>query len=249
MAREVNYKATTYLRVDGNGNLYSGSKDPKPGYDQYTSKTGNVSYRKVYSGTDFGFMTGLAIEERVYDSGKVRFLVVTIENDKAKDIIQIPLKSQKGELTDLVRKFVALLPGVDFSRELTIASNRKKNDRGYVDRVLFINYVTDGKVEEQGLKFSLKFGEGGDVPMFTTKPGIDGIVYDFTEQDKFLYDRLLEQMERFQKEKPSHSAVATSKSEEAPKVESKPETTQPETKVETKAGPKVDSNEDDDLPF
>ena len=254
MAREATFKNTTYLRVGADGNFYTGSKEPKEGYTEYTSSKGNVSYRKSFSGTEFGKMTQLGIEEKVFDTGKVKYLTFSVENEDAKDIIQLPLKTQGGGLTDEVKKFIAILPGIDFSKDLTVSSNKKRNERGYVDRVLFINYVTDGKVDEQGLKFSLKFGENGDIPMFTKKQGIDGVIYDFVEQDTYLYNKLIEQLERFNKEK---VRVGTSTPNESVVTEEATPETVKDTSVKEKASkadtkntePKTEVDEDDDLPF
>lgn len=250
MAREVNFKPTTYLRINAEGQLYNGVSTPQEGYTQYTSKLGNVSYRKVFSGTEFGHITNLAVVEKIFDSGKVKYVEVTVENEDAKDVIQLPLKNTNGGLSDVVKKLIAVLPGVDYSRELTISSNRKKNDRGYVDKVLFFNYIDGGEFGE-GVKFTLKFGEGGDIPMFTTKEGIDGIEYDYTEQDKFLYGKLLEELERFQNFK-SAPKVETTEVKDEPKKEAKPTETKKSAKPTTKAvAPKVEveDEDDDNVPF
>ena len=246
MAREATYKPTTYLRINAEGQLYNGTSEPAEGYVQYTSKQGNVSYRKVFSGTEYGKITQLGISEKTYESGKVKFVEIVVENDEARDIIQLPLKKQNGTLTDEVRKLVSFLPNVDFNKTLTITSNRKKNDRGYVDKVLFFSYVDEGG-EFETIKSALKFGEGGDIPMFTTKEGLDGIVYDYTEQDRFLYGKLLDELTRFQefKSSPKSSDV---KNEEKPKKEEKPSETKTTSKSTKKEEPKVE-DDDDDLPF
>lgn len=238
MAREVTNKATTYLRINADGQLYSGSSEPREGHVEYVSKQGNVSYRKVYAGTDYGKITRLGVVEKEFPTGKMKYVEITVENDKSKDIIQLPLKNVKGGLTDEVKKFIALLPGIDFSRELTISSNRKKNERGYVEKVLFINYVTDGVQEKEGVKFSLKFGKEGTVPQFETSEGIDGIVYDFTKQDKFLFDVLIKELERFNTEMNKQAAQPSDEDKSAKSGKSEKAST-----------PKVEEDEDDDLPF
>ena len=249
MARErTQFKQTTYLGVNAQGELYSTSKEPREGFELVELEDGNKFYKKVFEGTDFGFITGLGIIEKSFQKGKAKYLQFTVENEEAKDIVQLQLFNQAGEITDIVRRFIALLPGIDFSKELTISSNRKKNERGYVDRCLFVNYIVDNKIDTKGLKFSLKFGEGGDVPMFEKKVARDGSVkYDYTVQDDFLYDKLIEQLERFQEFKKGLVAEATtetsSKTDEKEEVPSIPPA---EPNLASGTG---DKNEEDDLPF
>ena len=250
MAREAKTKQTTYLRINAEGQLYSGSSEPREGHVEYTSKQGNVSYRKTYAGTDYGKITQLHVVEKDFPTGKVKYLEVTVENEESRDVVQLPLKNIKGGLTDEVKKFIAILPGIDFSRELTISSNRKKNERGYVEKVLFVNYVTDGVQEKDGVKFSLKFGKEGTVPMFEQREGLEGeIIYDFTKQDKFMFEELVKQLERFKAEKGAEVkapevTAKTPEAEEAPKK--KASTTKGGPKIET---PAQDESDDDDLPF
>ena len=249
MARErTQFKQTTYLGVNAQGELYSTSKEAKEGFELVEVEDGNNFYKKVFEGTDFGFITSLGIIEKTFQRGKVKYLQISVENDEAKDVLQLQLFNQAGEITDVVRRFIALLPGIDFSKELTISSNRKKNERGYVDRCLFVNYIVDNKIDTKGLKFSLKFGEGGDVPMFEKKVARDGSVkYDYTVQDDFLYDKLIEQLERFQEFKKGLVAEATtetsSKTDEKEEVPSIPPA---EPNLASGTG---DRNEEDDLPF
>lgn len=245
MAREATNKPTTYLRINAEGQLYSGSSEPRDGHVEYVSKQGNVSYRKTYAGTDYGKISRLGVVEKDFPSGKVKYVEITVENDESRDVIQLPLKNMKGGLTDEVKKFIALLPGIDFSRDLTISSNRKKNERGYVEKVLFINYVNDGVQEKDGVKFSLKFGKEGTVPQFETSEGIDGIVYDFTKQDKFLFDVLIKELERFNTEKNKEAAAPSTPKETTEKPVEKAKATKPADN----ASPKVEEDEDDELPF
>lgn len=250
MAREVTFKTTTYLRINGDGQLYTGSSEPREGYEKVVTKQGNTTYRKYFSGTDFGKITQLGIEEKVFDTGKVRYLTVVVENEDSRDVLQLQLKTQKGGLSDIVRRFIATLPNIDFSRTLTLTSNRKKNDKGYLDRIIFIRYVNEetGELEDEGVKFALKFGKEGDIPSPEPKEGIDGIEWDFTAQDKFLYDRLLEEMERFQDHKNGVKTAPEKAETPAPKNETKSPAKSTKTKVE--AEPKVEEeDDDDDLPF
>lgn len=255
MAREATQgKKTTYLSINGAGEMVSTSKEPREGYDETTNKNGDVYYKKVFAGTDFGYITGLGIIEKEFERGKVKYLSITVENEEARDVLQLPLERQSGDLTDVVRKAIAVLPNLDFSKEVTIASNRKKNERGYVDQALFFNYVEDGQISKEGIKFALKFGAEGDVPMPDKKKGRDGsIKYDFTDQDDYLYNKLLDELERFKEFRMSNHISE----EVAPKVvEATPKAIVDEPKVGKKKAEKIpvepdlDSEDDNsDLPF
>lgn len=240
MAKEIIFKKTTYLRVNGNGQLYNSVSEPKEGYTEFISSQGNISYRKLFSGTEDGKLTGLSIDEKDFATGKVKYLSLTIENKDAKDVVQIPLKTQKGGLMDLVKTIAVLLPNVDFSRDLTL-SFRSTPNGDYKDRTIFINYVNNGVREQEGVKFAHKFGKEGDIPMPTQKQGIDGIVYDFTEQDTYLYNILISQLERFLTEKKSRVNTSTESTT--------PEPAQNETPATQSGDTDGGRSEEDDLPF
>ena len=65
MARErTQFKQTTYLSVNAQGELYATSKEPREGFELVELEDGNKFYKKVFEGTDFGFITGLGIIEK-----------------------------------------------------------------------------------------------------------------------------------------------------------------------------------------
>jgi hypothetical protein len=88
MARErTQFKQTTYLSVNAQGELYSTSKEPREGFELVELEDGNKFYKKVFEGTDFGFITGLGIIEKSFQKGKAKYLQFTVENEEAKDIV------------------------------------------------------------------------------------------------------------------------------------------------------------------
>lgn len=249
MAREIQKKATTYLKVSSEGKLYASSKEPRDGYVEFTSKQGNVSYRKYFAGTDHGHITQLGIDEVRFDSGTVRYLKIVVESEDSRDVIQLPLTKQSGALSDIVKRFTLLLPNVDFSKELTITSNGTKDEKGYTSRVMFVSYTSNGEVQRPSVKFAYSLAKDStDFPGLEIKEGIDGIKYDSTKQDKAVYELLLEQLERFQNEKGGSSSDDNDD-------EGHEETEKPTSK-ETKSTPKKDApvaveeeDVDSDLPF
>ena len=257
MARERSAgKPTTYLGINSEGNLYSSFREEKEGYEKFVSKsTGAVSYRKTFTGTEYGKITDLGVIEKTFESGKAKYLHITVEGESGRDVIQLPFKTIKGGLSDIVKKFIAVLPGVDFKRDLTITSNTKKNDRGYVDRVLFVTYVTNGEQEDKALGFTLKFGKDGDIPGFEKVEGLDGIEYDYKAQDLYLYNKLIDQLERFEAEKVSVSTSSIETGEKAAEpITAKQGSIKGDKAVEPKLANEPTPNtrpdqDDDDLPF
>ena len=75
---------------------------------------------------------------------------------------------------------------------------------------------------------------------------MDGIVYDYTEQDTYLYGKLLEEIKRFSESR----GVVSENKVESPSEPQKPTETKTKGKqVENKSEPNVLVDEEDDLPF
>lgn len=209
MAKEFGTgKEFTFLRLNSKGELYVGSKEPKEGFTEIIIDAGKATekrtYQKSYRSTDYGNVIFLGINEKNFDTGKVKYVEISIqsdERDNAVDVVQLPLKNTKGGLTDEVKKLVAILPSLDYSKPIIISSNREKNQRGYVDKVLYFRYkAQEGEEKDTPIKFSLKFGEKGNVPMFLVEedpisPGSKTMNYK--EQDAFLSKVLLYELKRF----------------------------------------------------
>lgn len=259
-------KNYTFLRLNSKGELYTGSPEAKEGYNPVELRDGKVTYQKAFKSTDYGKVTYLGIEEKEFSSGKVKYLQMSIvsEDETCVDVIQLPLKNAKGGMTDEVKKLIATLPSLDYSQTLIVSSNREKNTRGYVDKLLYFRYKVEGDEKDEPIKFSLKFGESGNVPMFTVEedpitPGAK--TYDYKAQDRFLSQVLKYELDRFEAFKkgdvyeseyfkvwtPVDAATATAKSEVKPAAT---------TPAPVKAAPVKESNpfegtvdEEDDSPF
>lgn len=204
MAREFKpSKNYTFLRINSLGELYETSKEPKEGFTKQEGKEGNVYYTKSYQSTDYGRITYLGIEEKTFPTGKVKYLQLSIlsEDEQSVDVIQLPLIKQSGGLSDEVKKAIAILPSLDYSKTFVISSNRDKNERGYIDRLLYFRAkAEEGEEKDTPIKFSLKFGEKGNVPMFTVEEdplATSGKTYSYKEQDNFLKTVLLYELKRF----------------------------------------------------
>lgn len=204
MAREqVQGPPITFLRINKDGALSTVKSEPTEGFTSFETSTGKTLYEKVFGGTEIGFITKLEIEEKTFPTGTTKALsfYVTAYDGSAVDKVELPLLSKTNALTDVAKKFIALLPGINFNKMISFSSNKKKNDRGYVDKVIFATYMDSeaSKESQEGIKFSLKFGKDGNVPMGEKVESIDGesVTWDFTNQDKFLYKVLQKEIQRF----------------------------------------------------
>jgi hypothetical protein len=265
MAKEFGTgKEFTFLRLNSKGELYIGSKDPKEGYVEVPLNDGKVTYQKAFRSTDYGKVIFLGINEKNFDSGKVKYVEISIQSDdreNAVDVVQLPLRNSKNGLTDEVKKLIAILPSLDYSKPIIISSNREKNQRGYVDKVLYFRYkAEEGQEKDTPIKFSLKFGEKGNVPMFLLEE--DPIeagkkTLNYKDQDAFLSKVLLYELKRYADFKEGNVYTSDFYKEwetegEAATAQTTPQTTTPV--VETK---KPEENpfaanaleEDNDSPF
>lgn len=250
----------TFLKLNAKGELYTGSKEPKEGFSEVTTKDGTIVYQKAYKSTDYGKVNFLTIAEKDFSTGKVKYVEMSIlsEDETAIDVLQLPLKNLKGGLSDEVKKFIATLPSLDYSKTFIVSSNRDKNERGYVDKLLFFRYKGEGEEKDTPIKFSLKFGEEGNVPMFTVKedpitPGSK--VYNYDDQDRFLAGVLMYEIKRFQDFKEGNVYVSEYFRESTPNPETVVETAKKEPKAEKSSTAKENKSltnaldEDDDSPF
>jgi hypothetical protein len=199
----------TFLRINSKGELYESSKDPKEGFNEIVLDPGTPNerktYQKSYKSTDYGKVSYLAITEKNFPKGKVNYVELSVQSDEdptGVDVIQLPLRSLKGGLNDEVKKLIAILPSLDYSKSIIISSNREKNLRGYVDKILYFRYKQEeGQDKDTPIKFSLKFGEKGNVPMFLIEE--DPInpsqkTMNYKDQDKFLSQVLMYELKRYE---------------------------------------------------
>lgn len=227
----------TFLRINSKGELYESSKEPKEGFNEIILDAGTANerktYQKPYKSTDYGKVSYLAITEKTFPKGKVSYVELSVQSDEdpsGVDVIQLPLKSIKGGLNDEVKKLIAILPSLDYSKSIIISSNRDKNQRGYVDKILYFRYKQEeGQDKDQPIKFSLKFGEKGNVPMFIVEQ--DPInpsqkTMDYKAQDTFLSKVLMYELKRYEDFKAGNVYQSEFYKEWA---EAAPEGTQPTT--------------------
>ncbi|MDC7250720.1 MAG: hypothetical protein PQJ49_12455 [Sphaerochaetaceae bacterium] len=247
MAKEFNGNDNlTFLRINRDGLLYRGVNQHEKslseqelkdkGFKPVKLKDDRVVYHKTFSSTEDGYLSYLAIKEKEFKDGKVKYLELIIQGQDASDMISFPLFKPNGTLSDYIKNLATLLPNLDFSKRINIVPSRKKNDRGYVEQNVFINYP-DEQGDANFVKFAHLYGENGDIPPAEKVEGLDDKPkYDFTKQDTFLYKILKEQIERFKEFKGTNST---------------PEDTNTNSNSENQNGADEALNDDDhdDLPF
>lgn len=245
MAKEfTNNKPINYLRINKDGLLYIKSDEPKEGYEEVKLQNGNSTFHKTFSATEDGKLSYIGITEKEFKSGKVKLLELVIEGETMSDKLSFELFKQNGGLSSYVKNIATLLPNLDFSERINIVPSRKKNDRGYAEGNLFINY-SDRQGEDSYVKFAHMYGEKGDIPSGIKVTAVDGSErYDFKDQDTYLYKILLEQIERFKTFKGVNTA-----NENTPKPSAPAKSTTPSTPVEATSKIEASGEEHDDLPF
>ena len=243
MAKEAqnNGGNVTYFKINQDGMLYTGSKEPIDGYEKIQLKDGSDYYQKTYVSSDDGYLSFLGVVEKNYPTGKVKELVISVKGSTGIDNISVPLFYQK-RLTDYAKNLATILPNVDFSQRVCINPSKKKtekNGKKYLQRSLFIN-LPDAPEGENLVKFAHKYGKEGDIPGFEKIVGVDGTPsYDFKAQDTYLYNILTEQIERFKSYKENSKSVKNQES--STPVENNP--------VENSTPPVLENTTADDLPF
>lgn len=176
MAQSVNGgKEITWLSINADGYFTSKANENDKGAQEYTNDKGEKYWRKLYTRTDEGFLTGVWIQEA--DFGKR--LKIAIESEFGKDIIDLPLFNQNKQLNGHVRSFANLINKIPLDKKISISPTRKKNDKGYTYKSFYID------CEGELIKSEVPFNE---LPEFKLVEGVGGTkTWDTTEHDKFLY--------------------------------------------------------------
>lgn len=250
MAKELSNENYQYFSVDSDGYIYLKSKEQLEGYKPYYNKDNVLlGYKKIFSATDLGLIKHIGIREVEFPTGKAKMVSITIQGESGMENVQFQLKNSKNQLTDHTRYLAMVLPNVDFSKKYSLSFSKKKNERGFTDKRVYFN-DENGEAVSWFHKFKNKEdNNGGDVPVVEWKEGIDSVEADHTNRDKFLYESLTKQIERFE-DFVSGRASETVVKTETPSVEKKSVV---KKEVKTSATKNVNvpvaEDDDDDLPF
>lgn len=250
MAKRRNTQPVNYLSINKDGYLYK--KSDETAYNEakannqdfiqkVTLKDGRVVYHEIFDGgTDDGYLDYLGIKEVEYSDGKQKQLVMVVKGDQESDMIMLPLFRSNGALNLYAKHIACILPNMDYSKRINIVPSTKKNDKGYTIQNVFINYVDE---KDSFVQLAHKYGDKGDIPSSEIVKAVDGTEKrDFTKQDNYLYNILVEEIKRFKEFKGAN----TTPSNPTPVVT----TTTVEEPVSSKVlEPIPVPVEEDDLPF
>lgn len=248
MAKELSNENYQYFSVDSDGYIYLKSKEQLEGYKPYYNKDNVLlGYKKIFSATDLGLIKHIGIREVEFPTGKAKMVSITIQGESGMENVQFQLKNSKNQLTDHTRYLAMVLPNVDFSKKYSLSFSKKKNERGFTDKRVYFN-DENGEAVSWFHKFKNKEdNNGGDVPVVEWKEGIDSVEADHTNRDKFLYESLTKQIERFEafnsgSEKKDVTPSTVTEKKSVVKEEVK-------TSATKKGNVPVADEDDDDLPF
>lgn len=236
MAKTGNQGKVNYLKINKDGKLYRQAKDTdaEKNIVEVVTKEG-VKYNHIlFTGSEDGYLDYLGIVKKSYESGEVPELTMVIKGENETDSISVPMYRADKGLNGYVKHMACVLPNMDFSERVSIVPSTKKDDRNYTKQSIFINYVDK---DNEIVQLAHKYGEKNDIPMSEKVKALDGTLKsDFKKQDKYLYDILIKEIERFTEFKSNNAT---------PKASEKAVVTKPVAKAEVSNN----SVTDDDLPF
>ena len=206
-----------YLGIDGNGNLYESSKEPKEGFSAHTNPmTGEpAGYRREYYNGLVGYLNYIGVKVIKNKQGaNVQYFIMTFRDwDGDEDFcIMFPLTTQKNSIHRYVKSFVKYYANIDITRELVFNAFKKGKDDEYAPSNLIFAYPGAPGEKDQIVPMFFKNGQNNWPEPGKTK-GFDGVErFDYRVQDQFVYDRLKEYIEDFNKRiSEVRAAIAASK--------------------------------------
>lgn len=194
---------TYYLGVNGNGNVYEKSKEPKEGFVEHINpNTGQLSgyWREYYNGFT-GYLNRIAIDTRPNGKGQnIQYFSMTFKNyeDNESYVVTFGLVTQKGGLHRYVKSFVKYYKNIDISRELVFNAFKKKPGDEFSPSNLIFAYPAGGQdMKDEMISMYFKKGQNGwpEGEKVTAIGGKESISYE--KQDAFAYQRLTEYINDF----------------------------------------------------
>lgn len=194
---------TFYLSVNGNGNVYEKSKEPREGFVEHINpNTGLLSgyWREYYNGFT-GYLNRIAIDTRPNGKGQnIQYFSMTFKNyeDNESYVVAFGLLTQKGGLHRYVKSFVKYYKNIDISRELVFNAFKKKQGDEFSPSNLVFAYPAAGQgMKDEMIPMYFKKGQNGwpEGEKVTAIGGKESISYE--KQDTFAYQRLTEYINDF----------------------------------------------------
>lgn len=195
--------------------FYLKESQPTEGYQEVTYGEGKKTYHKYFKQVQ-GVPVYFGTKEVEYDGRTLRFLELTLQNGEDSNKISVPLKN-KGGYTDETRKLVSVLNGADLNEEIVFSmrNNKYTNKKGVEkeDLQIYGNYVN--RKNEEGRGESTGFIPFDEIPKPIKKTVAGDIVWDWTPQTEFYYQKIQEIEERFKNKNETAPVKKETKKKEA----------------------------------
>lgn len=283
MAREATSSNgnTLYLQINSNGKLYRGATDQEksayeaalaenPNYNGMdiavakvvNEKTGATYYHKQYNCTEFGKIHDIGIVENKFTDGTIiNALQIWIQPDESpdsKEVVVVPIV--EGEkLSRKIKGITAILGNIDPKISYSISPSRYQTQSGHYNTGIYFNYFEGGEQTfvKNKLNYKNEKNPAGEIPPPIEETSFSGkSVWNFKEQDNFLYKELIKEIDRINKElneiNPGRNRPTVRNSKPVSNEQSNPPKQDSKTnKVtqQTPSTPPMDSSDIDDLPF
>lgn len=195
--------------------FYLKESQPTEGYQEVTYGEGKKTYHKYFKQVQ-GVPTYFGTKEVEYDGRTLRFLELTLQNGEDSNKISVSLKN-KGGYTDEVRKLVSVLNIADLNEEIVLSmrNNKYTTKKGVEkeDLQIYGNYVNRKNAE--GRNESTGFIPYDEIPQPIQKTVAGDVVWDWTPQTEFYYQKIQEIEERFKNKDESTPVKKETKKKES----------------------------------
>ena len=195
--------------------FYLKESQPTEGYQEVTYGEGKKTYHKYFKQVQ-GVPTYFGTKEVEYDGRTLRFLELTLQNGEDSNKISVSLKN-KGGYTDEVRKLVSVLNIADLNEEIVFSmrNNKYTTKKGVEkeDLQIYGNYVNRKNAE--GRNESTGFIPYDEIPQPIQKTVAGDVVWDWTPQTEFYYQKIQEIEERFKNKDESTPVKKETKKKES----------------------------------
>lgn len=181
------------------GKFYLKSKTPQQGYEEVTYGVNNKkkTYHKYFDKIE-GVPSYFTVTEVNHDGNTLRFLELSLKDGDDINKISVNLKN-KGGYTDETKAFVSALNGLELNERVSITPYSKttigKNGKDYKNLSIFINYLE--RTDSDGKNPSTGYIHFNDIPKPTSKTVAGDLVWDWTTQTEFYYEKINEIEQRF----------------------------------------------------
>lgn len=181
-------KKTNYLKIDNAGKFYSVVSSDTPNAKAVKTRDGDTVYRlyRKYNSTITGQIKRPYFKTVTFATGDVKMVYFFIENEVETDCISFPLFTVNGGLNPYVKSLAQLIKFINPDENYYIRPSTKVKANGFVTQSLF---VTEAATKEW---VKLPDADYQQRPLPIIKERADGKkIYDFSDQDKFVYDALM----------------------------------------------------------